>query len=222
MEGFIVLHRKMLEWEWFTDTNVLHLFITLLLKANYRTTKWRGISVPRGGLITSYESLAKTTGLSAKQVRTALDKLKKTGEVAHETTNNYSIITIVNWEKYQERGKPEGSQRAGGGQAEGRRRATDNKDNNLNKDNKYLFSGRIINLTQGDFEKFRQRGKSLSHDEVMAAIQRADDFFYAETLDGKTETKWFFRLGEWIEREEGDRSSPSKRSLGYTPLGVGG
>jgi hypothetical protein len=225
-QGWICLHRKFMTWEWFTDPNVTHLFIYCLLRANYKATKWRGISVPKGGLITSHENLAKATGLSVKQVRTALDKLKRTGEVASESTNNFSIITVVNWEKYQEQGKPEGRQRADEGQAEGKQRATDNKDNNINKDNKEDgaadFSGAVIRLTESDFVKFRERASKLSEEEFLTALKKADDYFYGEILEGKKNTRWFFRLGEWLDREVQEKIKPTRRSLGYTPLGVGG
>ena len=33
MEGYIQIHRKILEWEWFDDHNTFRLFMYLLLKA---------------------------------------------------------------------------------------------------------------------------------------------------------------------------------------------
>lgn len=39
--------------------------------------------------------------MSIQEVRTALKKLKTTSEITVETTNQYSIITIKNYEKYQ-------------------------------------------------------------------------------------------------------------------------
>lgn len=34
-------------------------------------------------------------------MRTAIDKLKSTGEITTEATNRFTIITVVNWEEYQ-------------------------------------------------------------------------------------------------------------------------
>ncbi len=34
--GYIALHRQMLNWEWYKNTNTKVLFIHLLLKANYK------------------------------------------------------------------------------------------------------------------------------------------------------------------------------------------
>lgn len=102
MEGWIKLHRKMLEWEWFNDNVVLKVFIYLLLSANHKEKKWRGIVIPAGSLIIGRKSLAATLNLSESQIRTALNKLKSTNEIAIKTTNKYSLISIVNWDKYQQ------------------------------------------------------------------------------------------------------------------------
>ena len=101
MEGYIKLHRKLLQWEWYTDTNVRVLFFHLLLIANYKDKTWHGITIHAGSLVTSYEKLAQQTGLTVRQVRTALNKLKTTGELTHKTTSQYSIISIKNWKRWQ-------------------------------------------------------------------------------------------------------------------------
>lgn len=139
MQGYIKLHRQITEWEWYRNINVCRLFIHCLLKANHKDNKWQGHLIKKGSFITSYENLSIETGLTYKQVRTALNKLKMTGEVAHETTSQYSIITINNWDEYQLEGIQEGSQRADKGQTEGRQRATNNNDNNDKNDKNIIF-----------------------------------------------------------------------------------
>ena len=86
MDGFIKLHRKFIEWEWYTDNNVKILFLHLLLSVNHKDNKWRGQLVKKGSFITSYEKLAIATNLTIQQVRTALDHLKSTGEEIEEHT----------------------------------------------------------------------------------------------------------------------------------------
>lgn len=136
--GFIKLHRKMLEWEWYTDTNVKVVFIHCLLKANFTQKNWRGITIERGSFITSYANLARELNLSVKQVRLAIEKLKRTGELAIKTTNKYSIITIKNYDEYQSQGiqedKQEDTQKANKGQTKGKQRATTKNDKNEKND----------------------------------------------------------------------------------------
>ena len=51
MEGWIKLHRKILDWEWYTDAPVRILFEHLLLTANSEDKKWRGMTIKRGQTI---------------------------------------------------------------------------------------------------------------------------------------------------------------------------
>ena len=62
--GWIKIHRKLLEWEWYTDINVKVLFIHLLLKANHKPKSYRGIVIETGQVMTGLELLSKETGLS--------------------------------------------------------------------------------------------------------------------------------------------------------------
>ena len=101
MEGWIKLHRKLLEWEWYRDNNVKIVFLHLLLIANHTEQKWQGRTISRGQKITSIEHLAKETNLSVMQVRTALKKLKSTNEITIETTNKNTLITIEKYNDYQ-------------------------------------------------------------------------------------------------------------------------
>ena len=110
--GFIVLHRKIIKWEWYTDNNVFKLFLHLLLRANHEDKYWRGILVKRGQLITSIKHLSDETGLSIKQVRTALDKLKSTGEVVLKGQSRYTLVTIEKYSDYQDKKEKEGEQTA--------------------------------------------------------------------------------------------------------------
>lgn len=101
MGGWIKLYDKMLDWEWYGDTNVVRVFLHCLLKANYQSKHWQGITIERGQFVAGRETLADETGLTVQQVRTALEKLKKTGEITIKPTNKYSIITVCEYAKYQ-------------------------------------------------------------------------------------------------------------------------
>lgn len=98
---FLKLYYKLLDWEWYTNANVMRLFIHCLLKANKKPKKWQGYTIERGSFITSYENLAFELGLTVQQIRTAINKLKSTGEITYQSTSQYSIITVKNWDEYQ-------------------------------------------------------------------------------------------------------------------------
>ena len=99
--GFIVLQRKILSWDWYKDSNTKAVFLHLLLTANYEPGEWRGVKIKAGQRITSISKLSNELDLSFKEIRTALKHLQKTGEVACESTSQYPVITIKNYERYQ-------------------------------------------------------------------------------------------------------------------------
>jgi len=103
MEGWIKIHRKMLDWEWYNDNNTKILFLHLLLTANHKEKKWRGQIIKRGQKITSIQHLAEETRLSVRQVRTSLDKLKSTHEITIKTTNKNTLVTIEKYNDYQDK-----------------------------------------------------------------------------------------------------------------------
>ncbi len=99
--GFIKIYRSMLNWEWFEDTNTTQLFLYLLLKANHKEKEWRSTIIKRGELLTSVNKLKHATQQTIQQTRTSLQKLKSTGAITIHSTSQYSIISICNYDKYQ-------------------------------------------------------------------------------------------------------------------------
>ncbi len=102
--GWLKLFRCFTEWEWYSDTNTVRLFLHLLLRVNYRERRWKGIVIPRGSMVTSLAALAAETTLSVQNVRTCLAHLKSTGEIRVETTPCYTLITVNNYARYQDGG----------------------------------------------------------------------------------------------------------------------
>lgn len=100
-KGFIKIYRSLLTWEWYEDTNTVRLFLHLLLTANHKTGRWKGMEIKRGQRVCSLDVLAKETRLSSRQVRTALNRLISTNSVTKRTTNRYTLITIANYDKFQ-------------------------------------------------------------------------------------------------------------------------
>lgn len=100
-EGFIKLHRKLIDWGWYKDPNVLSVFIHILLLANWEDKEWQGQIIKRGSFITSVEHLSSECGLTVRQIRTVLDKLLYTQEIDKRTTNKYTLITVNKYDEYQ-------------------------------------------------------------------------------------------------------------------------
>jgi len=101
MEGWISIHRKLLQWEWYTNSNMVHLALHLLLKANHAPAAWKGVKLQRGQLVTGRNQLSLETGISPQVIRTCLRRLKDVQFITIQSTNRYSIITISKYDDYQ-------------------------------------------------------------------------------------------------------------------------
>ena len=90
MNGWIKIHRTMLQWEHFNEPSVVTVFLALLLVADKGQTE-----IGLGGL-------AAITGLSKNTIRGALAKLVNSGEITRQTAKGQrTITTITNWNEYQ-------------------------------------------------------------------------------------------------------------------------
>ena len=101
LNGYIKLYRKLIKWGWYQDSVVKDLFLHCLLMASFKDFDWMGRSLRAGQFITSRKHLAEDLGFSEMQIRTALKKLESTKEITTETTNRFTIITVMNWGLYQ-------------------------------------------------------------------------------------------------------------------------
>lgn len=91
-----------MRWRWYKDANTVRVFLHLILNANVSDHDFENITVHRGQLVTSQKSLSSDLGLTIKQIRTALEHLKETGEVAVTRYPKYSLITVLSYASYQD------------------------------------------------------------------------------------------------------------------------
>jgi len=101
MSTWVKLYRKINEWEWYKESEMVHLFLHLILSANHKEGKWKGITIEKGQLVTGRKQLSLETGISERTIRTCINRLKSTSEIALKTTNKFSIITICKYDDYQ-------------------------------------------------------------------------------------------------------------------------
>jgi len=105
MNGYVKLHRSMLEWEWLDDPITVQVWVYCLLKANYTLQRWHGETLMPGQFITSLGHMAKELGISRQNLKTAILHLKSTNNLTIKSTNKWTLVTIEKWDEYQSAGE---------------------------------------------------------------------------------------------------------------------
>ena len=99
--GWIKLHRKMRQWQYYQCPSVRLVFEELLFCANSGDAYFHGERVGRGETVVGVRTISKYTGYSVRIVVEALKKLVESGEIKREKCWRGIKTTIINFEKYQ-------------------------------------------------------------------------------------------------------------------------
>lgn len=106
LEGWIKLHRSLLEWRYWGDHEALTLWIYLLQMANHKEGwSFRGIKLNPGQLLTGRDKIAEACCLHRSKVERILKKLEIEQQIEQQKTNKWRVITIVKWKEYQVEGQ---------------------------------------------------------------------------------------------------------------------
>ena len=143
--GYFKVYRKIIEDPIFFTDYGFRTWIYCLAKANHKDSiislnvgkGQRVIRVPKGSFVFGRKKAEAETGIDGSSIYRWIKKLEDDGYISIESNNQYSIITICNWESYQgENNNGEqlmSSQRATNEQPTSNRRATDEQPTNTYK-----------------------------------------------------------------------------------------
>ena len=99
-DGWIKLYRNVTNWRLYENDFMFKFFVTLLANANVYEKKWNGTTIKRGQILTSISHLSRQFNKTPRQIRTALENMDGE-EIEITTTNRFTIISIKNYEAYQ-------------------------------------------------------------------------------------------------------------------------
>lgn len=193
--GWVKIHRKIVTWRWASSSNHMALFMQILLRANFKETKWRKEVILPGQLLTGSNQLSEWTGLTRSQVRRALKDLVDSGEVTIKTTNKYSIVSIAKWDSYQLPDHQATNKRPTNDQQV----TTSNNDNNINNENNNIIKASPLCFlfdSRPDIQGWLNKGshdthllllkQNKSHHELYEQIEKAFD--WAQKKGAKAES----------------------------------
>lgn len=106
MDGWLKLHRSIIDSAVFEDSEILKIWIWLLCNVAFEEhdTIYLGkvIHLKKGQIATGRKKMAQQIGISENRVYRALNILQQLGNINIKSNNKYSLITLENWAKYQQ------------------------------------------------------------------------------------------------------------------------
>lgn len=214
MSGFIKLHRGWRDSEFFGNEPYCEraAWVWLIETAAWkdmsrRAAKGQIISVSRGQLHTSHNSLAKAWGWSAKRARGFIDRLEKAQMLGVVADANGTLITICNYEKYQADGRSQGADEGAVRAQSGRTQEEEIRNKEEKNKGGYAFSGRVIRLNRADLERWSSAFPTL---DVPALLQSRDDWF--STQGAEIQKRWFNSTSNWLAKMQQEAKANAQQA----------
>ena len=215
-EGWIKLHRKLLDNPvTMKDTDHLAVWIYLLLNASHNEHpalfKGEKIMLKPGQLITGRKSIALALHIDESKVERILKSLKSEQQIEQQTSSKNRLISITNWEFYQQ-SEQQNEQQVNNKRTTSEQQVNTNKniknDKNERKDicqnildlfNKICCSfGRVKNITKSRAEIITDSLKTYSLDDFKKVFEKAEQ---SDFLKGNNSRNWSANF-DWLIKED--------------------
>ena len=173
-----------------------------------------GTKVLRGQHITSIRKISVNTDLSIKQVRLALNKLKKDQTIITKGTNKNTLVTIVKYDDYQKEDIKKGEQKANKRQTKDKQRATNNNDNNDNNEKNIDIEDFKIQYHGGRVYNAVKKNYKLNDQQIDELFE---EFFVRQITEGNvsnTLTDYQRHFKHWLVKKINFKKT-NKRRLAF-------
>lgn len=137
-EGWVKLHRAVCESAVFDDAEILRLWIYILINAAHKDhdTIYQGkiVHIKKGEFVTGRKILAREFKLSESKIYRMLTTLAELGNIEIKSNNKFSLVTVVNWAKYQDDSENLNNKRTANEQQLNNKRTTDEQQLNTTEE----------------------------------------------------------------------------------------
>ncbi|MBU5342319.1 replication protein [Caldifermentibacillus hisashii] len=221
MQGWIKLHRKLLENPIFYDPYLLKLWVYCLLKATHKEHKQivgkQMVELQPGQFVTGRFILAEEYNKGAKPKDIVSDRtlwrwlkfLEECEFLSIKPTTKYSVVTINNWDKYQENVQQMSSKCPANVQQMSTNKNVKNVKNNNTRKQVYEDDSIYIMLAKYFVEQIKQNNPNFKEPNYQ---KWADDIRLMIERDNRTEEQIKY-LMKWVQQDDFEMAnvlSPSK------------
>jgi hypothetical protein len=220
-QGWVKIHRQLLDNPIISKPDYLSIWVVLLLLANHQEHSfiWNNKKqiCKRGQVLTGRKELARKTGVNESKIERILKYLKNEQQIEQQTTTKFRLITIKNYNQYQDF-EQQNEQQVNNKRTTSEQQMNTNKnDNNIKNDNneKNKDIQTIIDCYQNSFNKrfkvlndkrkkyFRGRLKNFTVEEITRSIENYSrtKFYTGENDRGwSADLDFIMRSDENIEK----------------------
>jgi len=104
-KGFALFHRKIMDCGFYKDSQAVHLWFHLVMKATHKpitsSTEFGDVQLVRGQCITGRHKLASETGISPDRIQYLLRKFVSMEMISSESNRKFTVISILKYDEYQ-------------------------------------------------------------------------------------------------------------------------
>lgn len=207
--GYIKLYRKILDNPVVNkDNDYFKVWIYLLLNATHKNMKVlfgnTTIELKPGQLVTGREKLAKECSISESKIERIIKTLKIEQQIEQQTNSKGRLITILNWEEYQENEQQIDQQVNNNRTTSEQQVNTNNNVNNVKNDNNVINN---IKEKINKKEKYGEFENVLLTEEEYHKLDKANLLSYIDTLSnyiaskGKRYKSHYATILNWSRRD---------------------
>lgn len=181
MQGWIKLHRKILDNVVFQNANLFQVWCWCLMRANHTETKilWNGkeVTLNTGQFISGRIKGSKECNMKSSTFRNQISLLKKLGNLDTKSDSKYTLFTVVKWNQYQHLSEMKDSEKDSQRTAKGHRQECKNEKKNtisLIPENIYrIYAGKI--KSGGKSDAIKSIAKLLNDGKTEVELLRCID-----------------------------------------------
>lgn len=105
MNGYIKLWRDIEKQPWYSDSQAVHLFLHILIKATHEKRQailgGKVVVLEPGQFVTGRKKLSAETGINRSKIERCLKLFEACGQIEQRTSNVNRCISVVNYVKFQ-------------------------------------------------------------------------------------------------------------------------
>lgn len=224
MEGWIKIHRKVLDNPIVCkDSETFSIWMYLLLNATHQDTsalfKGERITLKKGQLITGILSISKKLDINKNKVQRTLKMFESDKQIEQQTSNQNRLISILNWDEYQENDK-QNDKRVGNEWETDDKRVITNKnvkndknvknERNSNKPTEQkIHFAEFVSMTNAEYEKLvSTHGKEFA-DQCITVL---DNY---KGSNGKTYKSDYRAILNWVVDKVKEQQAKNKKETGF-------